>query len=156
MLGTLVAGCGGDAATNSGSSPRMTHDQYQVAIARIESSPVARQADRLFLSLAVGDLSKDDCRKGARRFANDVHAIVNAVAALRPPADAADLQQDLLSAARDTSSRIDELADDVEAGTVSCGQPWNVRAYGLSSTFKAEHVIIELGKRGYRLGLNSE
>ena len=156
VVAALLSGCGSGSGTSSDSQSRMTHAEYGEAIARIELSPTAREADKLFLMLASGSVNGEDCRKGARRFANDVHSIIDSVAALDPPADVGDLQQELLTAARESSSQIDNLARDVEGGTVACGQPWNQRAYGLASTSRAQQIITELGKRGYKLGLNSE
>ena len=84
-------------------------------------------------------------------FAEDVHALIDAVDRLEPPADAEDLQPRLLAAARETAEKIDELADDVAAGRVACGQPWNARAYGLPSTEEFQRVLDDYERRGYRL-----
>jgi hypothetical protein len=153
---SLFVGCGGSADVVSSGGPRLTHAQYQAAITRIELSPLVGDMNRLFFQLAAGDVSERGCRDGARRFAEDVHTVVERVAKLRAPQDVAGLQDRLVEAGRKTDAQIERLADDVEAGNVSCGQPWNQRAYGLASTDQARQVIVELGNRGYGLALNSE
>jgi hypothetical protein len=156
VSGGVLLGCGGSGATASGSGEHLTHDEYQRAIVGVETSPASNEASRLFSSLAAGDLSDADCRAGARRFADDIHTIIDSIAALDPPDDAQDLQRRLIDAARDSAAQLDTLAGDVESGKVACGEQWNHRAYGLPSTTKAYQVIIEAGRRGYQLQLNSE
>jgi hypothetical protein len=149
-----AAGCvsGTDSGSGTGIGPQLTHDEYQ---ARIESAPVVLETAALFYRLAAGDVSDVECRTGAARtFARNVHRIIDSVAALNPPDDAADLQRRLLAAAEETSSALDPLADDVEAGDVTCGQPWNERAYGLASTTRVEAVIAEYAAAGDQLGLH--
>jgi hypothetical protein len=152
----LLLGCSGSGGSASGSGKRLTHDEYQRAIVGVETSSASTETGRLFFSLAVGDLSDADCRTGARRFADDIHTIIDSISAIHPPDDALDLQQRLLDAARKSAAQLDALASDVESGKVACGEQWNHRAYGLPSTTRALQVIEEAGRRGYQLGLNSE
>jgi hypothetical protein len=135
---------------------RLNHDAYLAALHVIERSPAARDADRLFLRLATGAVSPEECRQGARRFADDVSNVVGAIDRLRPPPDAAGLQRKLVAAARRSEHALDDLADDVAAGRVRCGQSWNRRAYGLPSTLQAQHLLDEYARRGYRLDINGE
>jgi hypothetical protein len=156
-LAALLAACGGDGegATSRSGEPT-THEDYQQAIGRIEQSTAVREAGDLFYALAAGDVSHSECREAARRFADDVHEIVEDVAALTPPADIDDLHDRLLDEARATSTALDALASDVEAGEVGCGQEWNARAYGLASTDRARVILVQYTGRGYRLGVNGQ
>jgi hypothetical protein len=145
----LFSGCG------NGSAKPLTHDQYLFALRQIEASPMARDVDRRFFQLAAGDVSREECRTGTRTFADDVRNIVDAIARLHPPRDAADLQRRLVVSAGRAADLLDQLADDVAAGRVACGMPWNRRAYGLPSTAEAERVLAEYARRGYLLDYNS-
>ena len=95
------------------------------------------------------------CRKDAREFAGDIDEIVREVAALTPPKDVSDLQARFVADASKSASLLDKLADDVDAGRVTCGEPWNQRAYGLPSTIDAEQVLTEYAQRGYLFLVNS-
>jgi hypothetical protein len=129
VSGGLLFGCGhGGAASQSGK--QLTHDEYQRAIVGVEMSAASTEASRLFFSLAAGDLSDADCRSGTRRFADDIHTVIDSIAALHPPDDAQDLQRRLIDAGRESAAQLDTLASDVESGKVSCGEQWNNRAYG--------------------------
>jgi hypothetical protein len=152
VLLTLVAtlsGCG-----ESGEA-RLSHDEYRIALERLAfSSPAMRDAQRRFNELAAGSVTASECPRSARRFAEDVHVLIDAVARLRPPRDAEDLQPRLLAAARRSAEQLDDLADQVAAGRVACGQPWNARAYGLPSTEVFQSVVDAYARRGYRLQSN--
>jgi hypothetical protein len=129
--------------------PQLTGEQYRTAIQQIQSSDTARQVDQLFFSLAAGDVSPRECRDGARRFAEDIHAIIHDVERLAPPDDAVLPQQRLVESAKESAAKLDALADDVEAGAVTCGRQWNERAYGLPSTDRADEAFVELSNLGY-------
>lgn len=147
-VAVLTAGCGGS-ASGTKSGPPLTHDRYIAALNAITTGPALDEAQRLFFRLAAGRISEEECRDGARRFADDAKEVVADVAALNPPAEVADLQERFVASASVSTSLIEKLADDVEAGRVECGQPWNRRAYGLPSTADAQEVLTELAQRGY-------
>jgi hypothetical protein len=134
---------------------RLSHDEYRAALQRLAfSSPAMRDAQRRFSELASGSVTASDCPRSARRFAEDVHVLIAVVARLRPPRDAEDLQPRLLAAARRSSEQLDDLADELAAGRVACGQPWNARAYGLPSSEVFQRVVDAYARRGYRLQSN--
>ena len=141
-----LSGCGGDGGA------RLSHDEYRAELENLAfSSPEMQDAQRRFFELASGSVTATECRDGARAFAEDVRALIEAVDRLTPPRDAEDLQPRLVAAARRTSQQLDELADDVAAGRVACGRPWNARAYGLPSTEEFLRVLDAYERRGYRL-----
>ena len=153
-----VVGCA------SSGTARLSHDEYLAALRQIEMSPAVQDADRRFFELASGmsagsgvieSLGETQCRDGAKRFSDDVRSIVDAVARLSPPADAADLQRRFVAAAGRTADELEKLAEAVADGRISCGQPWNRRAYGLASTAEAERVLAEYAERGYLIDANS-
>jgi hypothetical protein len=158
LLATATA-CG--SSSNRSTGPPLDHDRYVAALDAIARGQASKDASSRFFRLASGGpandpqsryyLSKDECRVGARAFANDIKKIVADVAALNPPSDIADVHRRFLTHATTSASLIDKLADDVEAGRVACGQEWNHRAYGLPSTEKAQEVLEEYGERGYQL-----
>jgi hypothetical protein len=149
ILVAALSGCG------EGGGARLSHDEYRVALERLAfSSPAMRDAQRRFSQLAAGSVTASECPRSARRFAEDVHILIDAVARLRPPRDAEDLQPRLLAAARRTAEQLDDLADQVASGRVACGQPWNARAYGLPSTEVFQSVVDAYARRGYRLESN--
>jgi hypothetical protein len=150
----MAAACGGGSGSPSSVRPQLTHREYQAAIDGLETSRVAFETGTLFFRLAAGGISDAECRAGARTFSGNVHRIIDAIAALNPPDDAAALQRRLLAAVGETASRLDALADDVDSGAVTCGEPWNQRAYGLASTTRAQAVIAQYAAAGYRLSLN--
>ena len=152
LLLTLVAvasGCG-----DSGEK-RLSHAEYRVALLTLAfSAPAMIDAQRRFDELAAGSVTATECPRSARRFARDVHALIAAVARLRPPRDVEDLHGRLLASARRTAAQLDDLTDLVAAGRVACGQPWNARAYGLPSTEVFQLVVDAYARRGYRLQSN--
>jgi hypothetical protein len=147
----VVVSCG------HGSSARLSHDEYLQRVREIEAGPDARSADRLFFKLVTEPrLPKKTCLARTREFDRNLHNIVVAVASLRPPRAIQSLQDRFLSAARQTVEEVDDAVKNVQAGTLTCGTPMNRRIYGLPSTLRAQKVLDELGKRGYRMGLNSD
>jgi hypothetical protein len=158
-----LTGCGGPASRSTG--PPLHHNRYVAALDAIATGQASRDASSLYFRLASGGpadspqsrdyRSEDECMAGARAFANDIEQIVADVAALNPPADIADVHDRFVAAASTSASLVEELADDVEAGRVACGQEWNRRAYGLPSTEKAQEALEEYAERGYVLVVNS-
>jgi hypothetical protein len=91
----------------------------------------------------------------AHTLHQDLDEILDEVDALRPPADVQSIQNEFVSAGRETVDTIGGLAQEVEDGRLACGQAFNQRAYGLPSTARAQRAIEELGRHGYLIGLNS-
>ena len=122
----------------------------------ILQSDRVREAERLFFTLAAGDVTEEQCKTETRRFVRDVGEATDAVAEPNAPAEVADLQTKLITAGRVSESKLLELADDVAAGDVRCGQEWNERAYGLPSTNRAVAILAEYARRGYPIATNGE
>jgi hypothetical protein len=146
-----VVGCG------SGSPPRLGHDEYLQKMREIEAGADARSAAQLFFKLVTEPrLPKEICVARARGFASNLHTIVDEFASLRPPRPIQSLQDRFVSAARESVNEVDDAVKDVQAGTLSCGMPMNRRIYGLPSTLRAQQTLQEFGKKGYRIGSNSD
>jgi hypothetical protein len=100
-------------------------------------------------------LPQAECADKARTLHGDLEEIVDEVDALRPPLEVQHIQDEFVSAGRDTVHTIGDLTREVEQGRLECGEAYNQRAYGLPSTDRAVDAIEELGRRGYHIGLNS-
>jgi hypothetical protein len=147
----FVVGCG------SGREARLSRDGYLQRIREIEAGPDARSAGRLFFELVVEPrLSRKACLARARTFDHNLHQIVEDVASLRPPRPIQTLHARFVAAARQSVAEVDNAVRDVQAGKLACGVQMNRRIYGLPSTRRAQDALDELGKRGYRIGANSE
>jgi hypothetical protein len=144
-------------ATACGGAERLSKGEYVDRLRTIESSTTAQNATRLFDSLVVDDphLVQPRCASAMQTFERRLDAIVDDVEDLRPPKEAQGLQNEFVDAARDTIAAVHAAGEDVEAGRLSCGTPMNHRIYGLAPTKRAERVIMELGRKGYLIGLNS-
>jgi len=149
----VVAGCG---------NGRLSKVEYILELRAIEASDTAREAATVFTKMAVEDpatrvplLKRAECAANARTLHRDLDEIVDRVDGLRPPAEVQRLQDRFVAAGRETVDIIGGLTAELEKGDLTCGQPFNQRAYGLPSTKRAEDVIQELGRRGYIFGLNS-
>ena len=148
-LAFVAAGCGS-------SDERMSRDEYLQRLRAIEAGPRAREAGALFFKLVVEPgLPRSRCQAQAHRFHDDLDAIVDEVASLRPPADVQRLQNRFVAAARESVAAVQRAAADAEAGRLRCGTAMNKRIYGLPSTHRAEEVLRELARLGYVLGLNA-
>jgi hypothetical protein len=162
VLAGVLAACGGSGGdgssdgTTGGDGPRLSKRGYERAVAVIVESRAVRQADRLFFSLAAGDVTTEGCKVKTSRFVRDVGKGIDAVAKLSPPAEVADLHARFLVAARETQKTLRRLARDVSAGKVRCGPQWDRRAYGLPSTNRAVAILAAYARRGYRLATNGE
>jgi hypothetical protein len=153
--GNLVVGCGRDDHAPPG--PRLSHDQYLQKMRELEAGVDARSASRLFFELVTEPgLPKETCLARARDFDRNLHDIVDKFAALRPPGPVQSLQNRFVSAARRSIETVDDAVRDVQHGSLECGLPMNRRVYGLSSTMRAEQVLQEFRKKGYRIGANSD
>jgi hypothetical protein len=141
LLALCCAGCGG------GGGERLGKDEYTERIQTLAYGPDARTASALFIGLVVAPHA--GCAAEARRFAETLHEIVADVEALEPPAEVESLHERFLSAAKESVDQVDEAVAEVEAGTLTCGQPLNRRIYGLPSTERAQAVITELVEKGY-------
>jgi hypothetical protein len=134
----------------------MSRDEYLHRLRAIEAGPRARDASSLFFRLVVEPgLPRRECSAQAHRFHDDLDAIVEDVASLRPPAGVQDLQDRFVVAARESVAAVQRAAADAEAGRLRCGTAMNKRIYGLPSTQRAEEVLLALARRGYVLGLNA-
>ena len=158
----LLVGCGGTGRADSreqaasGDGPRLSKRQYERAVAEIIESQPVREADRLFFKLAAGDVTADECTTETGRFVRDVGSGIDAVARLNPPLEVAGLQARIVVAGRESQRQLQQLAEDVAAGKVSCGPQWNRRAYGLPSTDRAVAILAEYARRGYLIATNGE
>ena len=90
-----------------------------------------------------------------RTFEKRLDSLVDDVDALRPPQEVQDLQDEFVDAARESVAAVHAARDDVESGELTCGMPVNRRIYGLESTERAVRVLMELGRKGYLIGMNS-
>jgi hypothetical protein len=162
VLAGVVAGCGGTASDPGNMSgtgvdaSSLSKPQYERAVAKILESDPVQEAERLFFTLAAGDITAEECKTETRRFVQDVGEAIDAVADLNPPAEVAGLQTRLITAGRESEAKLRDLADGVEAGDVRCGQEWNERAYGLPSTNRAVAILAEYARRGYPIATNGE
>lgn len=82
-------------------------------------------------------------------FYDEVHDLVERVAALNPPADVASIQGEFVAAARQSVDEVGTIRGQVKAGEVSCGQQVNDLLYGMPSSDRAERAISDLEKQGY-------
>ena len=162
VLARVVVGCGGSGAggssegTTGDDGPRMSKRGYERAVAQIVDSRGVREAQRLFIYLAAGEVNRQECMVETRQFVRDVGSGIDAVAELNPPAAVAGLQSRFLDAARETETKLRRLAADVSAGKVRCGPGWNHRAYGLPSTNRAVAILAGYARHGYRIAINGE
>lgn len=127
----------------------MSHEEYQQALQAIISSEDVREATRLYDDVVAHDYPRSACETRARALHERLERIISRVERLDPPADAATAQKDFLTAGRQSVDRIGDLADEVARGEVSCGRPYNERAYGLASTDRARRAVDELVRHGY-------
>jgi hypothetical protein len=89
-------------------------------------------------------------------FEGRLDTIVDDVDDLEPPKEVQGLQDEFVDAAHATIAAVHVARQDVEAGRLRCGTPLNQRIYGLPSTERAEQVLMDLGRKGYVFGLNSQ
>jgi len=144
----LAAGCG--------ATDRLSKGEYVDRLRAIESSPAAQEATRLYDHVVVDPaLPRPRCGSTMRTFEQRLDSIVDDVERLKPPQEAQELQDEFVDAARDSVAAVRAAGKDVEAGRLSCGRPMNDRIYGLDSSQRAERVIMELGRKGYIIGLNA-
>jgi hypothetical protein len=150
VAGAIAVSC------SSGDRARLSHDEYLQKTREIEAGADARSATQLFFKVVTPGVPKRSCLEAARNFDRSLHNIIAAVASLRPPRAIQSLQDRFVAAATETTGEVDDAVEDVQAGALTCGRPMNRRIYTLPSTLRAEKVLDELGKKGYRIGLNSE
>jgi hypothetical protein len=140
----LASGCGS-------SDGRLSKQEYVEQIRSLEASEEAREATDVYTKMAAFELPQAECAAKARTLHGDLEAIVDRVDALRPPAEVQRLQDEFVAAGRETVDTVGGLARTIADGDLRCGEPFNRRAYGLPSTQRAEDVIDELVRRGYRI-----
>ena len=145
----LVAGCGD-------SGDRLSKQEYLDRIRALEAGDLAREATDVYTEMAAFQLPQSECSAKARTLHSDLDGIVDQVDGLRPPADVQEIQDEFVSAGRKTVDIIGDLAEQIDNDQLQCGQAFNERAYGLPSTSRAQRAIEELGRLGYRIGLNSD
>ena len=147
-----LSGCG------SSSSPphRLSKSEYQQKLLEIMRSRTTREASDRFFKIVLGDratglteLRGRACSKSAREFAESIHAILDSVAALKPPRNIEALQTRFLKDARVSAEKIDEATRDAEAGRLACGRDMNSRIYGLPSTSRAQATVALIEGKGY-------
>jgi hypothetical protein len=138
-----AAGCGGD--------DRLSKLEYERAIRALEEGKGA-EAVRIYTNVVVEPLAQEECAAKAQELHDTLVDILDEVEDLRPPENVEALQREFLAAATESVDRVGELADEVDGGGLACGPPYNERVYGLSSTRRAQRVLVELEAMGYRLG----
>jgi hypothetical protein len=149
----LLAGCG----SGTGSKARLSHDDYLQRIREIEAGTDARSVGQLFFKIVTEPgFPQATCLVRAREFDRHLHKLVEDVASLQPPRAIQSLQDRFVAAAGETAKVVDRAVADVQSGSLSCGVPMNRRIYGLPSSERVHEVLNELGKRGYRIGSNSD
>lgn len=148
LLALVAAGC-------AGSGGRLTKDEYVTRLRALESSDLVRHATDLYTNMAAFVLPQEECVSKVRSFHSDLQDIVDLVHALRPPAEVQQIQDDFVDAGQETVDTIGRIQKEIEDGTLKCGEAFNRRAYGLSSTKRAQRAIDELGRKGYLIGLNA-
>ena len=148
LLGVVaLAGCGG------GGDDRLTKREYEQRVLEIRER-FEPEALSLYGDLVVDDplLPPAECVEKAHELHRVLGEIVAEIEGLRSPQQVDHLQERFLVEARKSVDAVGKLAQDVENGDVSCGQPFNGAAYGLESTKRAERVLEEFRERGYRFG----
>lgn len=154
VLLAVASGCGGGGSRGE----RLSKSEYLDRIRAVESGDRAREATDVFTKKALSDpaLPQAECAARARTLHADLEQIVDEIDGLRPPSEVQAIQDEFVSAARETVDIIGGLRDDVKDGKVRCGEDFNRRAYGLPSTARAQRAVEKLGDLGYRVGLNSD
>jgi hypothetical protein len=149
----LLVACGGGSSEDRVTEPTgraLTHAQYQQAIWDLRGSDATDRATRLFFAV-VGELDTEECSTKTHALHSALAEVMRGVAALRPPTEAEPAQRAFLEAANASVRLVGAAADDVDAGTLTCGSAMNDRIYGLPSTHRAERAIDELTRLGYRV-----
>jgi hypothetical protein len=136
----VASGCG------EGEAP-LSKSDYQAAILAVRDD--VAEPTELYTELVVGSRSREECAAGVATLEEQVDALVERVAELRPPAQVEAIQDDFVAAARGSVDRIGDVREDVEGGDVSCGAELNRELYGMPSTREAERAIVRLERRGY-------
>jgi hypothetical protein len=139
----IAVGCGG------GGEPKgpLTHDGYQDEISGISGD--AFGPAQLYSELVVGTLSQQDCAAKLADFQTQVGDLVERVAALQPPPDAATAQAAFVTAARQSVAQLGAIANEVAAGTLACGEALNAQLTAIPSNAQASAAIASLQASGY-------
>lgn len=140
--GALV-GCGG----GDNEAAPLSRAEYQAAIGSILQDSAAPTS--LYTDLVVRSRPQGECASMMATFYDEVNDLVERVAALEPPADVASIQDEFVTAARQSVDQVGKIRDQVETGEVSCGQQLNDLLYGMPSSNQAERAISDLEKQGY-------
>jgi hypothetical protein len=139
----VVTGCG-----RSGQQEKpLTKEGYQLSIQDVNSG--SQLAVQLFGELVTGPRPQAECAAKAQAFQRELERIVAEVEALSPPDDVADLQAELLDAARESVDTVGDAVERVEAGELSCGEELNAEIYGLACTERAERALGGIESKGY-------
>jgi hypothetical protein len=141
-VAVVLAGCGG-----GDDQQRLSKSEYQAAIQEIVQDSAAPTG--LYTDLVVGSRPQEECASMMRTFYEEVNDLVERVAALEPPTDVESIQEDFVSAARQSVDQVGEIRDRVEADEVSCGRELNDQLYGMPSSDQAVQAISGLEKQGY-------
>lgn len=159
----IAAGCGGSSAdrpapagsedsTESVAPPPLpsaplTREQYFAAVRSIVDGP-GRRASGLFGVLVVEQPPRE-CAAAARRFEQALDEIVDATAALSPPAHVAGLHGRFVVAARKAVGGARPALARAQAGELACGDELNAGIYGLPTTARAEAILAKIEAKGY-------
>jgi hypothetical protein len=146
VMALAAAGCGGSGGGDS-SAERLTKADYQAKILAVledASGPTA-----LYTDLVVGPRPRQQCAAGVATLKDQVGALVDRIAALRPPAPVQAAHDDFVEAARTSVDRIGTVGEEVADGDVSCGDELNQELYAMPSTKRAERAIARIERRGY-------
>jgi hypothetical protein len=123
--------------------------EYQRAITGIVRDTA--KPTRLYSKLVVRKRPVRECSRLMTDFYGEVYRLVERVAALDAPTNAAPIQADFLEAARQSVHRVATIDGKVRVGKVRCGRQLNDLLYGMPSTKRAERAIDRLERRGYRV-----
>jgi hypothetical protein len=135
-----VFGCDGD-------GERLSKADYQAELSAVIAD--TDEPTALYTDLVVEPRPREQCAAGVATFENQVDALVDRVAALRPPERVEAIHDDFLAAARTSVERIGDVRDRVADGDVACGDELNRELYGMPSTREAERAIGRLESQGY-------
>ena len=138
-----VAGCGG----GGGDGGPLTHEEYQGQISVIAADGFG--ASQLYLALVEGTLSQPDCAATLADFQGQAGDLVERVAALKPPADAAAAQAAFVAAARQSVAQLGAIGAQVTGGTLACGEALNAQLTAIPSNAQASAAIASLQASGY-------
>jgi hypothetical protein len=146
LLGLVLglAGCGG-------SDDRLSKDEYLTEVRKIEKQE-GEAAARLYFAIVAGaNLRPAQCGHLAGNFHTQLGRVFDRVGTLRPPEEIEEDQERFLEAAGETTEGVGILAGQAERGELKCGTPFVRRALEIPALRRAQGVLLELARKGYRV-----